>query len=144
MRTTERPTPRLNFLHPAWVLAFVVVAIAWIVIAGMPDWESPSVRAAARLAGYVGFIAMLVPYLHIVRRTFRSRRGVALTIWLRWHIGAAYLAFAMVLIHSRGRANAPLTLVLLWLTWIVMISGVVGYYGQKLLYALLRRIVPGE
>jgi hypothetical protein len=144
MRTTDRPAPRWNFLHPAWVVVFVVLAVAWIVISSGNDWHSPTLRAVARLAGYVGFAAMLVPYLHIIRRAFRARRGVALTAWLRWHIGAAYLAFFMVLIHSRGRANAPLTLVLLWLTWIVMISGVVGYYGQKLLYALMPRIVPRE
>lgn len=144
MRTTDRPTPRFDFLHPAWVLAFVVIVALGIVIATGPDWQAASLRAIARLAGYVGFIAMLVPYLHIIRRSFRSRRGIAMTTWLRWHIGAAYLAFAMVLIHSRGRSNGTVTLALLWLTWIVMISGVIGYYGQKLLYYLMPKIVPQE
>ncbi|MEI7687061.1 MAG: hypothetical protein WCL32_18745 [Planctomycetota bacterium] len=144
MRTTDRRPPRLDFLHPAGALTFVVLAVVWILVASGGDWQSPEFRAAARLAGYVGFIAMLIPYIHIVRRCFRSRRGLAMTTWLRWHIGAAYLAFAMVLIHSRGRSNGPVTLGLLWLTWIVMISGIVGYYGQKLLYAWMPRLVPHE
>jgi len=144
MRTTERTAPRINFLHPAWALAFVAISLTWIIIASGPDWHSPSFRAAARLAGYIGFIAMLVPYVHIVRRSFRSRRGIAMTTWLRWHIASAYVAFAMVLIHSRGRSNGPVTMALLWLTWIVMISGVIGYYGQKMLYAWMPKLVPHE
>lgn len=144
MRTTDRPTPRFDLLHPAWILAFFAIAFAWVVIAGGGDWQSTSARAAARLAGYVGFVAMLIPYLHILRRSARSSRGRPLAAWLRWHIGSAYLAFAMVLVHSRGRAGSPLTTVLLWLTWITMVSGVIGYYGQKLLYAWMPRLVPRE
>jgi len=144
MRTTQRPTPRWNLLHPAWILAFVAIAISWLAIATFEDWESTTLRNAARVAGYIAFAAMLVPYLHIIRRRFRSRRGMAMTVWLRWHIGAAYVAFLMVLIHSRGRANSPVTTVILWLTWAVMVSGVVGYYGQKLLYFMLPKIVPRE
>ncbi len=144
MRTTQRPTPRWNLLHPAWVLAFVAIVVVWVIVASVDDWQSPTLRSAARLAGYVGFVAMLVPYLHIIRRRFRSSRGLAMTTWLRWHIGSAYLAFFMVLVHSRGRSNGYLTMAILWLTWAVMISGVVGYYGQKLLYYLLPKIVPRE
>jgi hypothetical protein len=144
MRTTQRPTSRLNLLHPVWVLAFVAIAVGWFALASFEDWHSPFLQTVARLAGYVGFLAMLVPYLHIIRRCFRSKRGMAMTFWLRWHIGAAYVAFLMVLIHSRGRSSSLETMALLWLTWAVMISGVVGYYGQKLLYFLLPKIVPHE
>jgi hypothetical protein len=144
MRTTQRPTPRWNLLHPAWILAFVAIAALSLALTTMDDWQAPPLRAIARLAGYVGFFAMLVPYLHIIRRCFRSRQGQAMTKWLRWHIGTAYLAFFMVLIHSRGRAKEPETTALLWLTWTVMVSGVVGYYGQKLLYYLMPKVVPRE
>ena len=37
----------------------------------------------------------------------------------------------MVLVHSRGRANGFATTALIWLTWIVMVSGVLGYYGLQ-------------
>lgn len=144
MRTTQQPTPTWDILQPRSIGVFVAIAAAWIVVGFGPEWESFSLRAVARLAGYVAFIAMLVPYLHIVRRCFRHRQGAAMRSWMRWHIVAAYLAFFLVLVHSRGRANAPLTLALVWLTWIVTISGVVGYYGQKLLYAFLPHIVPQE
>src|SRR5690349_19667818 len=114
MRTTRRPAPRFDILHPAWALAFIGILIFWVILAGLHDWQSPAWRGFARLAGYVAFLAMLVPYLHIIRRTFRAQRGLAMTRWLRWHIGAAYVAFLMVLFHSRGRANGPLTTALLW------------------------------
>src|SRR3954470_2404097 len=99
MRTTQKKTPRLDLLHPASVLLFVLVVALWVVIALLPDWEASIPRAAARLARYVGFLAMLVPYVHIVRRCFRFRAGQQMTFWLRLHVGAAYLAFAAVLVH---------------------------------------------
>jgi len=144
MRTTESLAPRWDVLRPRSIGIFVVMAAAWVVIALLPDWDAVWLRAAARLAGYIAFIAMLVPYLHIVRRCFRERPGRPMRTWLRWHIVAAYVAFLMVLIHSRGRANGISTTVLIWLTWIVMVSGVLGYYGQKLLYFMLPRIVKCE
>lgn len=144
MRTTDKTPPTWDLLTPRSIGVFGALALAWIVIATGPDWDTLPLRAAARLAGYVAFAAMLVPYLHILRRSMRGRRGRPMTAWLRWHIAAAYLAFFMVLIHSRGRSNGSLTLALVWLTWIVMVSGVVGYYGQKLLYLLLPRMLEQE
>jgi hypothetical protein len=144
MRTTQKGRPRFDLLHPASIAVFFALVVLWIVVATAPDWEGFTPRAVARLAGYGAFIAMLVPYLHILRRCFRYRRGGAMTFWLRLHIGASYLAFGLVLIHSRGRANGALTLGLVWLVWLVMLSGVVGYYGQKLLYVLLPMIVERE
>ncbi len=144
MRTTQKTRSRLDLLRPASVVVFLALVVLWIAVATAPDWQSFWPRAVARLAGYGALIAMLVPYVHIMRRCFRYRRGQAMTFWLRLHIGASYLAFALVLIHSRGRADGMLTLGLVWLTWLVMVSGVVGYYGQKLLYAVLPLVVPRE
>jgi hypothetical protein len=144
MRTTQQRRPRLDVLGPASVLVFAVLVVVGIGNTIAPDWEGFVPRAAARLAGYGAFAAMLVPYLHIVRRCFRYRSGASMRWWLRMHIGASYIAFALVLIHSRGRANGPLTLALLWLTWVVIVSGALGYFGQKLLYFVLPRLVRCE
>jgi hypothetical protein len=144
MRTTQKAPQRFDLLRPVSIVPFTVLVALWIVVATAPDWHGFAPRAAARLAGYGAFVAMLVPYLHILRRCFRYRTGQAMRFWLRLHIGAAYVAFALVLVHSRGRHNGALTLALLWLTWAVMVSGVAGYFGQKLLYFLLPRIVAVE
>lgn len=144
MRTTPKSPSRVDLLRPASIVVFFALVVCWIGVATAPDWQGFVPRAAARLAGYGAFLAMLVPYVHIVRRCFRYRSGLAMRFWLRLHIGASYVAFALVLVHSRGRADNALTLALVWLTWIVMVSGVVGYYGQKLLYVLLPHIVSRE
>jgi hypothetical protein len=144
MRTTPRERRSLDLLHPGWGLLFLVLMIFGVVLWACPDWEAVPLRAAARIAGYLGLAAMLVPYVHIVRRCFRYRSSQPLRFWMRLHIGAAYLAFFLVLVHSRGRAGTPLTLALLVITWLVMISGAVGFYGQKLLYFLLPRLVERE
>ncbi|MCI0681450.1 MAG: hypothetical protein L0Y71_05035 [Gemmataceae bacterium] len=144
MRTTGKRSLTWDILQPGSIGLFAALVLLWILVALGPEWESFGLRAAARLAGYGAFVAMLVPYLHILRRCFRYRQGPPMTAWLRWHIAAAYLAFLLVIVHSRGRANSPLTLALVWLTWIVMISGVVGFYGQKLLYSFLPRMVARE
>jgi hypothetical protein len=136
--------PRIDLLHPAFLGLFLVLSVAWLVFGMVPDPTSPGFRAVSRVCGYLAALAMLVPYLHIARRFFRYRHFGDMTRWLRWHIGAAYLAFALALIHCRGRSNGWLTLSLLWLFWIVMISGVVGFYGQKLLYLLLPFLVKRE
>jgi hypothetical protein len=144
MRTTKKAHYGFDLLRPASIAVFAVLVVVWIAVASGPECEGFRLRAAARLAGYGAFLAMLVPYLHILRRCFRYRTGHAVRFWMRLHIGASYVAFALVLVHSRGRANGALTLALLWLTWMVVASGVLGYYGQKLLYLLLPRIVPRE
>src|SRR5438067_7247944 len=121
MRTTPERRPRFDLLRPASIFIFLAVLALWIAVAIGPDWDAVAPRTLARLAGYVGFVAMLVPYVHILRRCFRYRQGRRMTFWLRLHIGASYLAFLMVLVHSRGRANGVLTLTLLWLLWIVVV-----------------------
>jgi hypothetical protein len=144
MRTTLKRPPRRDVLHASSIGVFLALALAWAVVALAADWHEARLRHVARLAGYVAFIAMLVPYVHVVRRMFRYRHGRAMTFWLRLHIIAAYVAFAGVLVHCQGRASTTLTLLLVWLTWIVMLSGVIGFYGQKLLYLLMPRMVPDE
>ena len=62
--------------------------------------------------------------------------------WLRWHIGASYLGFGFLLLHSRGHARTSLTVALQGVTWLVVVSGVVGFYGQRLLYRLFPLLFP--
>ncbi|MCS7046525.1 MAG: hypothetical protein NZO58_09235 [Gemmataceae bacterium] len=144
MRTTLRTQPPGDVLRPWSIVWFGLSAALGILLALTPAWDGPAWRGLARWAGYGALFAMLVPYVHIVVRWLRPTRRAMMTRWLRWHIAAAYLALILVLVHSQGRADTPLTWALFWLTWIVIISGVVGYYGQKLLYALLPRLVVRE
>ncbi|HKI35947.1 MAG TPA: hypothetical protein VKA46_29090 [Gemmataceae bacterium] len=69
---------------------------------------------------------------------------VGQTTWLRWHIGAAFVAFVLTLFHSRGRANGLLTFGIQVAFWLVMLSGVVGYWGRIVIYRLLQVTVESE
>jgi hypothetical protein len=146
MRTTPPTIYRYDPLDPKGIICFLILVVLWIFWAFLPDLDYWPLRAVARLSGYFALVGMVVPYWHIVQRVLRSQPTRRMSYWLRWHIAASYVGFAFLLIHSHARASSPLTLALLWLTWTVMISGVVGFYGQKLLYTLLGRMrgVPEE
>jgi hypothetical protein len=135
---------RLDPLHPGYLIAFVALTGLWLLVWAWGTPDGPAFRAASRLAGYAAAVAMFVPYLHVARRWFRHRPWGAMNAWLRWHIAGAYLALALLLLHSRAHAHGWFTLAILALFWTVMVSGVVGFYGQKLLYRLMAFAVDRE
>ena len=145
-----RKTPPLKYrydpLDPRGILCFLVLTVLWIFWGFLPENDHWLAHAAARLAGYAALAAMLVPYWHIAQRALRSQPGRRMSYWLRWHIAASYIGFAFLLVHCHARASSPLTLALLCLTWIVMLSGVAGFYGQKILYGMLPNLtgIPTE
>ncbi|CAN5139202.1 hypothetical protein BH10PLA2_BH10PLA2_19920 [soil metagenome] len=146
MRKTPFVSYRYDPLDPKGIVCFLVLAMLWVVWRLIPSLDYPVLSAVARFSGYAAFVGMLIPYWHIVQRVLRSQPKRRMSYWLRWHIAASYIGFAFLLVHCHGRASSPLTQALLWLTWIVMISGVIGFYGQKLLYTLLpgMREIPEE
>jgi hypothetical protein len=125
-------------------VCFVLLVLAWFIarLVSEENWESLS--AFSRVCGYTAALAMLIPYLHILRRFIRYRYLGQSYRWLNWHIGAAYAGFFFLLVHCRARAESGLTMALVVLVWSVMLSGVIGFYGQKLLYRLLPRLIPYE
>lgn len=136
--------PRLGIQRRAAILCFLVLALAWLSGRVLPEPVWQQARLLSRLCGYAALLAMLVPYVHVLRRFIRHRFVGASQRWLNWHIAAAYLGFFFLLLHCRARAEGGLTFALLLLVWSVMLSGVAGFYGQKLLYRLLPRLVPYE
>ena len=133
---TPARTPIRPF-GPAGFYGFLGLVALWGVLAFILKGDTPAPPIVSRLAGYAALCCMLVPYIHIAQRAFRSQPGRPMSSWLRWHIAAAYAGFACLLLHCWARAGSSLTFTLLVLTWVVMVSGAVGFYGQKLLYALL-------
>jgi hypothetical protein len=146
MRKTSPTYYRYDPLDPRGIVCFLVLALLWVVWRLLPEWDSWLLAAVARFSGYAALVGMLIPYWHITQRILRSQPSRRMSYWLRWHIAASYLGFAFLLVHCHGKASSPLTQALLWLTWAVMISGVVGFYGQKALYFLLpgMREIPEE
>jgi hypothetical protein len=138
------PRSTFDFLHARWAIVFGVMAVLWFVHWYLPVPEAPAYRRFTRIAGYLATLAMLVPYVHILRRFFRYRYWGHMDTWLQWHAGAAYLAFFLTLLHCRGRASTTLDLLIVVTLWAVMVSGVFGFFGLKLLYRLMTLTVKRE
>jgi len=123
-----------------------------LIVAGwsISDWfldlgSLPWVRRACRDLGYLALLAMLVPYLYVWRRLYLFRYFGNMTTLIRWHIGTAYLAVALTLVHCRGRLFGD-TLT----TWAVVafaavvLSGVIGYFAQKAVYRIMSLVIKRE
>src|SRR5947209_5612654 len=108
MRTTRRYRLPLDPLSPWGVVCFLALAALLAAWGWLPGGDATAWPVACRLAGYAALAAMLVPYLHIIQRAFRARPG-RMSAWLRLHVACSYAAFALLLLHSHGRAGSPLT-----------------------------------
>lgn len=97
-----------------------------------------------RLLGYPALLLMFVPYAYVLRRYWLRRYLGNMTGWVVYHIYASYAALAFALVHSQGRASQPLTFWLMCLFWAVMVSGVGGFFGQRLCYRALPFFVQHE
>jgi hypothetical protein len=122
-----------------------VVAAWWLT-----DWvlrldSVPWVRRACRDLGYFALLATAFPCLYVWRRFYLFRGSGSMTTLLRRHIGASYLAAALILIHSRGRFfGSTLTTWLVIALAAVILSGVVGYFAQKLVNRIMTLLVLRE
>jgi hypothetical protein len=124
---------------------FVLLSSAWWIVRTLPEPSPGDFIRYYRPIGYLAALAISVPYIHIARRLFRYRRGpLPMSTWMRLHIACSYGAFLAVLLHSHARSGSAITLALLALTWIVMVSGVIGFCGQKLIYRLMPLMVDRE
>jgi hypothetical protein len=79
-----------------------------------------------------------------IRKRFPIWRIGRTTIWMRAHLWLGFLAFPMVLFHSGFHARGLLTAILMWLTIIVVFSGIFGAYLQHTLPTRIFREVPFE
>ncbi len=134
--------------HPyALFLWAVMPAAAWLTLACLPfvDVEAPAFRRACRFLGYPALVALLIPYLYPWRRLSLQRPRGNMTRWLRWHIGAAYLAFGLVILHGRGHLfRGGLTLWVVIVFALVLLSGMVGMALQRLVFRLLALLLDRE
>jgi hypothetical protein len=133
--------------HGWWLswLPFVVWLLAWAVPEPL---DRPGLRDWCRRGGWAALLLLAAPYVHVLvarslKLAWRTPPG-GHTWWLRVHIGAAFAAFLLTLFHSRGHANNWVTYLILLSLWVVMLSGVVGYWGRVLIYRLLAVALPSE
>jgi hypothetical protein len=137
---------RITGFFGRWGLPlFLLLFALWVLYPFLaPKAALELAPATVRSLGWCAAVALALPYCHIAGRRFlRHRRallGVPLlsqAFWLGVHLVFAYLAFLLTLFHSRGHGGTWLTWWILLLFWAVMLTGVIGYWGEKLIYRIL-------
>ena len=128
----------IDLFHPAFLIVFAAICVAWLVAWQRLDPDTPWLRTPSRYCGYLAATALFVRYVHILRRWWLNRHIFHLRVWMQMHLAGAYLALLFALVHTRAHANTFFTALLLAAFWIVMLSGVIRHYGRMLLYRMLR------
>ena len=138
---------RIDETHKPWfiftIAAIAVSACVYTVYA--IDTPLPGGGTAVGLLfGSLALGLMLFAAALSIRKRFPIWRIGRTTIWMRAHLWLGFLAFPMVLFHSAFHARGLLTGILMWLTIIVVFSGIFGAYLQHTLPTKMFREVPFE
>jgi hypothetical protein len=118
----------------------LLLCLLWLVL----HLVGPSTEAFRSLCSWLGFPAaacLFSTYLYPVRRLFLHRSFGSLRLWLRLHVGAAFVAFVLTILHSRGHASGFLTFWSMFWFVLVMASGIGGFLLQKFCYRLMGLMV---
>jgi hypothetical protein len=140
-RRRPGPSRGIGAAHPWWIVAWLAVPpTLWLVARSLDlvDVESPFTRRACRNLGYVGFLALLIPYLYIWRRSALHRSRGNMTRWMRWHVASAYFAFGLMFIHAHGpmfRVGLTAAIVALFST--AILSALLGLLLQRVVFRLM-------
>jgi hypothetical protein len=138
---------RIDSTHKPWMIV-TLAAIAVGALVYVPyALHTPVPSGGTGIGLMFGSIAlglMLFAALLSLRKRFPIWRIGRTKIWMRAHLWLGFLALPMVLFHSAFHARGALTAVLMWLTFIVVISGIAGAWLQHTLPTKIFREVPFE
>lgn len=138
---------RIDSTHKPWLIftcAAIVVGAA-VYIPYSINTPAPGGGTGIGLAfGSIALGLMLFAALLSLRKRFPIWRIGRTKIWMRAHLWLGFLALPMVLFHAAFHARGALTAVLMWLTVLVVLSGIVGAWLQHTLPSRMFREVPFE
>jgi hypothetical protein len=138
---------RIDRTHKPWLIftCAVVLLGSAVYIPYEINTPVPGGGTAIGLAfGSVALGLMLFAALLSLRKRFPILRIGRTKIWMRAHLWLGFLALPMVLFHASFHARGGLTRVLMWLTVLVVTSGIAGAWLQHTLPAKMFREVPFE
>jgi hypothetical protein len=139
MRIDETHKPWFIFTIAATALGACVYAV-YVMNTPLPGGGT----AVGLVFGSLALGLMLFAAALSVRKRFPIWRIGRTKIWMRAHLWLGFLSLPMVLFHSAFHARGALTAVLLWLTIIVVFSGIFGAFLQHTLPTKMFREVPFE
>src|SRR5262245_692195 len=142
---------KIDRSHRSWLIFSVVVlalsgAWYWYDVTHGPDaLNGPSGASITGITfGVIGSLFMLFAGLFTMRKKVRTWRIGRAEFWMRGHLWLGTLALPMIWFHGGFRHGGTLTSVLMWLTYIIVISGIVGAIFQHFLPRTMTRAVPNE
>jgi hypothetical protein len=128
-----------------WITAAALCAGLLLYVPYSLHTQVPSGGTTIGLIFGVAALALMVfAALLSVRKRFPIWRIGRAQIWMRAHLWLGFLAFPMVLFHASFHARGVLSGVLMWLTCIVVGSGLVGAWLQHTMPMKMFREVPYE
>ena len=143
MRIDETHKPWAIFTAAATALGaciFTAYAISTTHAGGQPGGGT----AIGLTFGVLALGLMLFAAALSIRKRFPIWRIGRTRIWMRAHLWLGFLALPMVLFHASFHARGALAAILLWLTVIVVVSGIGGAFLQHTLPTRMFREVPFE
>jgi hypothetical protein len=138
---------RIDSTHKPWLIFTVAAIVAGAAVYIPYEIYTPVPGGGTAIGLTFGSIAlglMLFAALLSLRKRFPVWRIGRTKIWMRAHLWLGFLALPMVLFHSAFHARGGLTAVLMWLTALVVVSGIVGAWLQHTLPSKIFREVPFE
>jgi hypothetical protein len=138
---------RIDRTHKPWMwITLAAIALSLLIyIPYASHNRAPGGGTAIGLFfGSVALGLMVFAALLSIRKRFPIWRIGRAQTWMRAHLWLGFLALPMVLLHAAFHARGPLTLILMSLTWVVVISGIVGAWLQHTLPTKMFREVPFE
>ena len=138
---------RIDETHKPWAIftaAAVVVSAAGYALRAMHADTMGGGTPFGLTFGVIALGLMLFAALLSLRKRFRIWRIGRAKIWMRAHLWLGFLALPMVLFHAAFHARGALTGVLMALTFLVVLSGIMGAWLQHTLPTKMYREVPFE
>jgi hypothetical protein len=142
---------RIDKSHKSWlVVSLIILAICggwyWYDVTRGPDsLNGPSGGSATGITfGIIGSAFMLFAGLLGMRKRFRTLRVGRAEFWMRGHLWLGALALPIIWFHGGFRHGGILTTILMWLTYLIVVSGIVGAIFQHFMPRAMTRNVTDE
>ena len=139
---------RIDRTQRGWAMGSLVVfaisAVAYVIYAEASPAGPNGGSFMGLVFGITGFAFMIFAALLGARKRVPTWRLGRAQAWMRGHLWLGLLSLPLILFHGGFHFGGPLTRVLMWLTIIVVASGVYGAVLQNYIPSLMTHDVPLE
>jgi len=139
---------RIDKTHKPWLIItavlLIVAAILYVVYAAGAPGGPRGGSALGLTFGIVGYGMMLYAGLLGARKKVPTWRLGKTKTWMRGHIWLGLLSLPVILFHGGFSWRGPLTAVMMWLFFTVIVSGILGAVIQHFVPRMMTTRVPME